>query len=139
MKHSYYVHAISFHAFMICHASIFSLALEAVSNSSLKFTHVLYNLSPAELCEQAIKCDRLRLRLLPPEISIISFVKIFHTITRNRKMGSSHLSESDAEEELKEIFEFVDKDQNGYTVPLRSLKSIFTAITGRDPGAAKKI
>ncbi|WZY86661.1 hypothetical protein YC2023_033045 [Brassica napus] len=40
------------------HQSIFSPALGAVSDSSLKFTHVLYNLSPAELYEQAIKYEK---------------------------------------------------------------------------------
>ncbi|KAL0739593.1 hypothetical protein Bca4012_015803 [Brassica carinata] len=40
------------------HPSIFSPALGAVSDSSLKFTHVLYNLSPAELYEQAIKYEK---------------------------------------------------------------------------------
>lgn len=30
----------------------------AVSDSSLKFTHVLYNLSPAELYEQAVKYEK---------------------------------------------------------------------------------
>ncbi|CAN7120319.1 phosphoenolpyruvate carboxykinase (ATP)-like [Brassica rapa] len=40
------------------HQSIFSPALGAVSDSSLKFTHVLYNLSPAELYEQAIKDEK---------------------------------------------------------------------------------
>ncbi|KAH0900533.1 hypothetical protein HID58_040036 [Brassica napus] len=40
------------------HHSIFSPDLGAVSDSSLKFTHVLYNLSPAELYEQAIKYEK---------------------------------------------------------------------------------
>jgi len=40
------------------HHSIFSPATGAVSDSSLKFTHVLYNLSPAELYEQAIKSEK---------------------------------------------------------------------------------
>ncbi|CAN8276507.1 unnamed protein product [Cochlearia groenlandica] len=40
------------------HHSIFSPGLGAVSDSSLKFTHVLYNLSPAELYEQAIKYEK---------------------------------------------------------------------------------
>lgn len=34
------------------------LELKSVSDSSLKFTHVLYNLSPAELYEQAIKYEK---------------------------------------------------------------------------------
>lgn len=40
------------------HSPLISTAAFDVSDSALKFTHVLYNLSPAELYEQAIKYEK---------------------------------------------------------------------------------